>query len=76
MTKVREQAIEALLIEASAGEFVHCLEYCEGASNLLAYEAWNDIADQLPCATPEEIALEAAQLLQEGWRPGDKVVLL
>lgn len=74
--KTRDDAIEGLLVEANAPyPDVHYVEFCDSvAATRLASAAWMAVGSQY--SSHEEDCLEAAQLLIEGWNPGDKVVKL
>ncbi len=69
-TKVRDQAIEAILIEANnkSAYFEH---YTEGVALELAHKAFRAIA--VTWKSVDEVCLEAAHLLIDGWSPGQKV---
>lgn len=75
---VREQAIEALLLNGNKRNYVWLADLVEDAALNLALDARQAVDDALWtfCVDYWEISLEAAQLLEEGWVPGQKVVRL
>lgn len=81
--KTRDDVIEALLLEAnSTTSDDHYSEFCDSSkAQDLAKSAFWAVEDSLDSNVAsvdwhEMGCLEAAQLLIEGWNPGDKVVKL
>lgn len=77
---VREQAIQILLLEANWNSYHEVIVGMSGKAIKLANDVWDVVYDTLLFETHfpscREISLEAAQLLEEGWVPGQEVVRL
>lgn len=78
---VHEDAIEALLVDGNQHNYCWWVDMLEGEGDEkamdLAFDARAVVEDLLnfDCSYAD-VSLEAAQLLLEGWHPGQKVVLL
>lgn len=74
---VREDAVEALLMEGSTNGFEHYSDFCNmQEAERLCTTVLTTVFMLIPSLTHEMACLEAAQLLEEGWNPKDKVVPL